>query len=186
MRKVIASALAAIRPFVPVSQMKCLEDGIRWSEERAHFREKVLRLADTVASMPVTYAQSELGEDAVVHLHYFYGGCDWWITEKDVDGGVDQAFGLVDLGHGPELGYISIRELVRMRGLEVDLYWQPITLKALRAKRLLRIGAEAKPKEYSIVSKRAGQKPVVLAEVRRLSLVEDEPTQTKPANGVYH
>ncbi|MDH4451376.1 MAG: DUF2958 domain-containing protein [Rhodoferax sp.] len=135
MRKKIFEAIEAVRPFVPLVQMKSLVDGIRWSEERGFFREKVLALAEALKAMPVTYAQSELGEDAVVHLHYFYGGCDWWITEKDVKGGVDQAFGMVDLGHGAELGYISIRELRRMAGVELDLHWTPKTLKEIRLHR---------------------------------------------------
>ncbi|CAM8626679.1 Protein of unknown function DUF2958 [Comamonadaceae bacterium] len=135
MRKKILKAIEAVRPFVPLVQMQCLVDGIRWSEERGFFRDKVLALAETLGAMPVTYAQSELGEDAVVHLHYFFGGCDWWITEKDVEGGTDQAFGMADLGHGGELGYISIREIKRMVGVELDLHWTPKTLKEIRLER---------------------------------------------------
>lgn len=135
MRKKILAAIAAARPFVPAEQLKCIVDGIRWSEERAWFRQSLLDLVNVINTMPVTYAQDGLGDEAVVHLHYFYGGCDWWITEKDVDGGVDQAFGLVDLGHGPELGYISIRELVSMRSMNIDQHWKPITLRELKAKK---------------------------------------------------
>lgn len=135
MRKKILQAIEAVRPFVPVMQMRCLVDGLRWGEERGFFREKILDLERVIESMPVTYAQDGLGDDAVIHLHYFYGGADWWITEKDMDGGIDQAFGLVDLGHGPELGYISIREIVRMKAMDIDLYWKPISLRELKAKR---------------------------------------------------
>lgn len=134
MRKSILRTIEAVRPFVPVMQLRCLVDGLR-GEEREFFRGALRDLEKTVTSMPVTYAQDGLGDDAVVHLHYFFGDCDWWITEKDMDGGVDQAFGMVDLGYGPELGYISISELVSMKGMDLDLHWEPVTLGELKAKK---------------------------------------------------
>jgi hypothetical protein len=169
MRKKILEAVEAVRPFVPVMQLKCLVDGLR-GEERAFFREKLLALVQTLATMPVTYAQDGLGDEAVVHLHYFFGGCDWWITEKDVEGGIDQAFGLVDLGHGPELGYISIRELVRMRGMDLDLHWTPKTLKALKAEKNPPSKPAPEPPRYSME---------MLQELSSLLAVA-------PANGVWH
>ena len=134
MRKKILQAIEAVRPFVPGEQLKCIVDGLRWSEERGWFREKLFELVQIIENMPVTYAQDGLGDEAVVHLHYFYGGGDWWITDKDVDGGVDQAFGLADLGHGPELGYISIREIVSLKVANIDQHWTPITLRELKAR----------------------------------------------------
>lgn len=142
MRKSILKTIEQVRPFVPVMQLQCLVDGLR-GEERAFFREKLRELEATIRDMPATYGQDGLGDDAVVHLHYFFGGADWWITEKDVDGGTPQAFGLVDLGHGPELGYISIDELVRVRGMDIDLHWKPVTLGELKANRY---GEKPKPK----------------------------------------
>lgn len=141
MRKSIVRALETVKPFVPRVQFLCLVDGLR-GEERTFFREKLRYLEMTINTMPVTYQQSELGEQAVVHLHYFVGGCDWWITEKDMEGGTQQAFGLVDLGHGAELGYISIDELVSVRGMDVDLHWEPKTLAQVKAERA---GAAAEP-----------------------------------------
>lgn len=134
MRKSVLATLEAVQPFIPRSQYLAMKAALR-GEERGFFREAFRELEKIIASMPVTYGQDGLGEGAVVHLHYFYGGCDWWITEKDVDGGIDQAFGLVDLGHGPELGYISIRELVSMAGVNVDLHWEPQTLAQVKTKK---------------------------------------------------
>lgn len=134
MRKSVLKMIEQVRPFVPVVQLKCLVDGLR-GEERGFFREKLCELVATIEAMPVTCAQDGLGDEAVVHLHYFLGGADWWITEKDVDGGVAQAFGLVDMGHGPELGCIGINELVRVRGMDLDLHWKPVTLGELKARR---------------------------------------------------
>jgi len=67
---------------------------------------------------------------AVAHLHYFLGSADWWIVEKDSDpdsAGQIQAFGIADLGMGPELGYISIPELLEVRA-ELDFYHTPKTV----------------------------------------------------------
>lgn len=75
-----------------------------------------------------------MGDQAVVYLHYFYGRCDWFITEKDVEGdGTVQAFGMANLGYGGELGYISIEEIVQSDSpIELDLHWQPKTLSEIK------------------------------------------------------
>jgi hypothetical protein len=38
-----------------------------------------------------------------------------------------QAFGLVSLGYEPELGYISLPEILKA-GAELDLHWTPTTV----------------------------------------------------------
>ena len=98
-------------------------------EERNHFADIVTRLVATWQAMPATYATESLGRAAVAHLHYFLGGADWWIIEKDSDpdnAGQVQAFGIADLGMGPELGYIRIPELEA--GTELDFYCEPKTV----------------------------------------------------------
>ena len=67
----------------------------------------------------------------MVHLHYFTGSQDWYITERDTSEEQHQAFGLADFGDGGELGYISIAELIK-HGVELDLYWKPRTLAEIR------------------------------------------------------
>lgn len=150
MRKSVLATIEAVRPFVPVLQLKTLVSGLR-GEEREYFRGALRDLEKTIETMPATYGQDGLGEDAVVHLHYFFGGCDWWITEKDIEGGIDQAFGLVDLGHGPELGYISIAELVESRSMDIDLHWTPITLAQVKAKKYKAAEpVKPEPKTYTV------------------------------------
>lgn len=134
MRKSVLATIEAVRAFIPRSQYLVMKSALR-GEERGFFREAFRDLEKTLESMPVTYGQDGKGDEAIVYLHYFYGGADWWVTEKDIEGGIDQAFGLVDLGHGPELGYISIRELVGMAGVNVDLHWKPQTLAEVKAKK---------------------------------------------------
>lgn len=170
MRQSMLRTIEAVRPYIPRLQLVTMADGLR-SEERAFFREKFRELESTIAAMPVTYQQSDLGDAALVHLHYFMGGADWWITEKDMEGGTQQAFGLVDMGHGPELGYISIDELVAVRGMNVDLHWKPCTLATIR---------EGK------YGQRPQEKPVPARFSVEMILSPADCLANAPANGVYH
>jgi hypothetical protein len=62
-------------------------------------------------------------EDKLIHLHFFIGGCDWYIAEYD---GEDLFWGFACLNRdlqNAEWGYISYRELkeIRIGGwLEID------------------------------------------------------------------
>jgi hypothetical protein len=118
--------------FIGPAQQHCLKLLTRKStEEHQHFRALLDDWQARIAAMPKTYDQDGLGDNAIAHLHYFVGGCDWWITEKDAETpaepGQHQAFGIANLGYGPELGYISIVELLA-NGAEFDLYWHPKTV----------------------------------------------------------
>ncbi len=128
-----AAALQSLRGFLPYAQLRAFDVGAR-GEEMQWFFDKAVELAGVVRDMPVTYQQAGKGGAAVAFLHYFRGGADWYITEKDCEREQHQAFGLVDLGHGSELGYISLIELVR-HGVELDLHWTPKTLAEIRASR---------------------------------------------------
>ena len=123
---------ATLIPFLPVNQLAIIQDVE--GEEREFFVNKMDEMKAVIQAMPVTYSQSELGDEAVAHLHYFMGGMDWYITEKDVEGdGTVQAYGMVDLGYGPECGYISIMEIVQSGiYVELDLYWQPQKLSDIK------------------------------------------------------
>jgi hypothetical protein len=96
-------------------------------EEGDHFIELIDRIHAMWQAMPKTYETDGQGCAALAQLHYFTSGCDWWIVEKDADpdhAGQVQAFGVADLGMGPEAGYISITELLE-NGAELDLYFTP-------------------------------------------------------------
>jgi hypothetical protein len=136
-----AGDMFVIKDFMPSGQKEVIRKGMR-GEEADYFIDKMAEMRKVIETMPATYGQDGKGDQAIAYLHYFKGGGDWWITEKDMDGGVDQAFGLADLfGDGGELGYISIRELVQ-NGVELDLHWTPKTLAAIRGK-----AEEAAPSE---------------------------------------
>ncbi len=128
-----AKALHTLRGFIGRSQLRAIDAGA-WGEERQFFFDKLVELGDRVATMPKTYEQDGMGDQAVAHLHYFTGGFDWYITEKDMEAEQLQAFGLADLGHGGELGYIAISELIA-HGAELDMYFTPSTLATIKAGR---------------------------------------------------
>ncbi len=70
-------------------------------------------------------------KDKLIHLHFFLGGCDWYIAEFD---GVDLFWGFAILNNDLEMaewGYISFQELKEIKtgqGIEVDCelarYWK--------------------------------------------------------------
>ena len=126
-----AKAIPTLRRFMSEAQISALGDAC-YGEERHYFINKIVELAEHLDTMPKTYEQDGKGDEAVVHLHYFRGGMDWYITEKDMEEEQNQAFGLADLGYGGELGYISIQELID-NGVELDLYWEPKTLAEVKA-----------------------------------------------------
>lgn len=127
------NAIDQLRAYMNRSQLstvtKCMH-----GEEKQFFFDKMAELANTIETMPVTYQQDGKGDDALAYLHYFHGGSDWYITELDMDGGVDQAFGYACLNGDlmcAELGYISIAELVGY-GVELDFYFKPTTLRNIK------------------------------------------------------
>ena len=125
-------AMPLLRKFISESQIQTMAAGAQ-GEEREYFIDAMLELRDTFNTMPKTYEQDGKGNEAVVYLHYFRGGMDWYITEKDMGDEQIQAFGLADLGMGfPELGYISIEELVE-NGIELDLHWTQKTLAEVKS-----------------------------------------------------
>ncbi|MEI7899450.1 MAG: hypothetical protein WCK89_04305 [bacterium] len=77
------------------------------SEEGQSFREKIESLRQLWNAMPATYESVAKGRAALAQFHFFTASADWYIVEKDSDPDGDgqlQAFGLADLGYGPELG----------------------------------------------------------------------------------
>ena len=127
-----------LKRFISKPQLSVITDNLQ-GEEGDFFANKVLEIAGVIEAMPQTYETDGQGAAAVVHLHYFLGGVEAWITEKDMgDGSADdrqyQAFGLITLTGNKddaELGYISIYKLIK-NNVELDLHWTPKTLDELK------------------------------------------------------
>ncbi len=87
-----------------------------WNEPSQERLDRIPRLYET-EKIPI--------EDKLIHLHFFIGGCDWYIAEYD---GGDLFFGfanLVDLENS-EWGYISFSELkeIRIDGWKLIVSWK--------------------------------------------------------------
>jgi hypothetical protein len=73
---------------------------------------------------------------ALVKLFNPTGSATWWLTSYDAEYGM--AYGVAELGWGPEFGAIYIPELVEFRGqfglpIERDLHYTPKTVAELLA-----------------------------------------------------
>jgi len=79
---------------------------------------------ERLAKIPNLYQTENIPlKDKLIHLHFFIGGCDWYIAEYDAD---DLFFGFAILNNdlqNAEWGYISFGELksIKIDGwLEID------------------------------------------------------------------
>ena len=134
-------SISALRPFISNQQQHCMLTGMQ-GEERQFFYDRAVGLAKIIAAMPKTGETDGKGDAAIVFLHYFKGGSDWWIIEKDMEQEQLQALGFACLNgdtQSAELGYISIEEL-KAHKVELDFFWRPISLAEVKKKH---ISAEA-------------------------------------------
>lgn len=111
--------IKALKEFIGQNQVRAMLAG-SCGEEGKFFDDKAEELGKLFATMPKTYEQDGKSDQAIAYLHYFHGGFDWYITERDMEEKQLQAFGLAVI-HEAELGYISIRELIE-NGVELDLH----------------------------------------------------------------
>lgn len=131
-----------LNQFIGKSQLSAMREACR-GEEGAFFRAMMKELETKIKTMPKTYETDGQGDVALATLHYFMGGTDWWIIERDVGSPGDleqgiqaQAFGFTCLNgdtENAELGYISIQELIE-NGVELDLYYKPEKIGDIKAR----------------------------------------------------
>lgn len=122
--------LATFKSLTPRGQFQTVLELMK-GEEGQYFMDVVARIATLWGRIPKTYETDAQGCAALARLHWFTGGCDWWLVEKDSDPdgeGQIQAFGIADLGQGcRELGYINLVEILRA-GAELDFHFTPVTV----------------------------------------------------------
>lgn len=126
-----------LRPFVPTLQIKALGNIFK-GEEKSFAIEKVQELISYFEKMPKTYGtEKQETDDKIVYLHYFYGGSDWYIVEKDSEPEQLQAFGYAILNgdfQQAEWGYISLVELLGISRIELDFYFTPVCFGDIKKK----------------------------------------------------
>lgn len=126
-------SLDTLRALTNASQFEAVQHVLREGDlaARAAMRDTVNQIAHIWTFMPTTYKTQAEGLSATARLHYFVGGADWWIVEKDMGKEQLQMFGLADLGLGcRELGYISLPEILSVNA-ELDFYYTPQTVAEL-------------------------------------------------------
>jgi len=79
---------------------------------------------EKLSAIPRLYETENIPlEEKLIHLHFFIGGCDWYIAEYD---GEDIFFGFTILNEdylNAEWGYISFEEVRSIKvngGMEID------------------------------------------------------------------
>lgn len=96
-----------------------------WDE----YANTIEKLGQTLQKIPKFYEQDGKGYDSIVYAHYFVGGTDIFITEREEENGL---FGYTILNGDYEMsefGYSSLDELKSIRVLNLDFYWEPKTLR---------------------------------------------------------
>jgi Ca2+-binding EF-hand superfamily protein len=82
-----------------------------------------------LAKLPKLYETEHIGTaDKQIFLHFFMGGCDWYIAEYDAENELFFGFTVLNNDYDmAEWGYISFQELRQLKHsfIEVDrdLYW---------------------------------------------------------------
>ena len=115
-----------LKYFIGTTQLKCIVDALR-GEERQWFESRMIYFNTLFTSMSHLYQQDGLGKNAVAHLHYFIGGRDHYIIERDMTPAQNQAYALTSINGVTEMGYVSIQELIT-HGVELDFHFHPIRI----------------------------------------------------------
>lgn len=121
--------------FIGKDQLSVMRSNCK-GEEGEYFKTMIEDLEKTIANMPKTYETDGQGDAAPVTLHYFKGGSDWYIIERDLGGEQLQAFGFASLNgdkQNAEFGYVCIEELIKLN-VEIDLYYKPETVRDIKIK----------------------------------------------------
>lgn len=135
--------LKQLKFFVSDYQLRSLQDIFK-GDESEFATETAAALANIINTMPGTYETEETETpDKIVYLHYFKGGSDFYIIEKDKGSDQDpepgkqfQAWGYAVLNgdhENAEFGYINIHELIN-NGVELDFNFKPVKFKELGLK----------------------------------------------------
>jgi hypothetical protein len=126
-----------LKGYIGGDQLRFVRSLMR-GEEGQFFIDKMLELAQVIETMPKSYETDGMGDEAIVHLHYFSGSADWYVTERDMsdqeEEGPIQAFGLKCDRYGARLGYINCVELTEGNA-ELDFHFRPRTLAELKRER---------------------------------------------------
>jgi hypothetical protein len=84
-----------------------------------------------LAKIPKLYDTEGIeAEEKVIHMHFFIGGCDWYVAEYDPEERVFFGYAILNNDFiNSEWGYISLDELIEVKKgfveVDRDLHFKP-------------------------------------------------------------
>jgi hypothetical protein len=117
---ILRAKLESLKPIIPPSEYYVVKSSINEHEN------SIETLYNLMEIMPDYREQDAFGYSAFAILHYFYGGTDIYITEKEKDSPYAFSFTILngDLQNA-EWGSQSIDELTSIKPMQLDLYFTP-------------------------------------------------------------
>ncbi len=117
-----------LKDYIPPMELAALKEHAQ-GEEKEHFVELLSEVEQQIKTMPPYGALSEKeAKDIPIGMHYFGGATDFWIFELDREDKIGMAFvclnGDID---NAEIGSVYIPEILGIRFMELDLYWNEKT-----------------------------------------------------------
>lgn len=122
-----------MQTYLPPAQRRTVELLLK-GEEGEFFEQTLIHWADVVHHMPRAMPSDLKSlDDAVAHLHYFYGGCDWYILEPADKDRVCFCYANLGDDDNAEYGSLWLGEFDNLP-VELDLHWTPKTMSEVLAK----------------------------------------------------
>lgn len=123
-----------MQTYLPPTQRRTVEILLK-GEEGEFFEQTLAHLADVVHHMPrVLPSNLQSMDDAVAYLHYFYGGCDWYILEPADNDRVCFCYANLGDDQNAEYGSLWLGEFDSLN-VELDFHWTPKTMREVLAQR---------------------------------------------------
>jgi len=133
---------ASVKYFMPLAQQKTVKANIH------AFQDVLEHLERVISDLPALY-DTDGQDDKIAYLHYFYGGTDIYILERDISAEQLQAFGWTILNNdyqNAEYGYIGIQqELLPSNKIELDFHFDPTKLSDIKKSHEPKAPAPASP-----------------------------------------
>lgn len=117
-----------LKDYIPPLELACLKEHAQ-GEEKEHFVELLSEVEKQIKAMPNYGALCEKeAQDIPIGMHYFGGATDFWIFELDPEEKIGTAFVCLNGDEwNAEIGSVYIPEILGIRFLELDLYWDEKT-----------------------------------------------------------
>lgn len=112
-----------LKKYIPPMELQTIISYLD-DETGPHFRKLLKKTEEKIKAVPSLYSGEEQGLKARVHLHYYVGGTDFYVSEMDQETGETFGFACINGDReNAELGYNNISEIISIPWIELDLYF---------------------------------------------------------------